>query len=57
MWLWMVMDMKTRFIIAQIVSSDGMIEDAIRLFRKATSIAKRSPRTVITVVYMHTRTQ
>jgi len=57
MWLWMVMDMKTRFIIAQIVSSDRMIEDAIRLFRKTMSIAKRSPRTVITVVYTHTKTQ
>jgi len=48
MWLWTVMDMETRFIIAQIVSSDRMTEDAIRLFRRAMSIAKVRPRTIIT---------
>lgn len=47
-WCWNVMDRKTRFLLANNITTSREIQDARELFRKAKEVAKGKPRYVYT---------
>lgn len=47
-WLWNVMDEKTKFQLASVISRERKVEDARRVFQIAKKTAKRTPRYIIT---------